>query len=134
MVGSWGWDVGDEEGEGDEAGGLTLEGEEGGVVRWTGDDGGGDDDGGWEILWEGEGDRERVKGGVRVSFERRWVKAEGEEGEETGKKQEAKTEEAGKGKAKGKTYTETTFEVTQTTVGVEQKRKKKEKQGEGKRT
>lgn len=46
IVGPWGWDAGEDGG----AGGLTMgEGEEG-VVNWV--QGG---EGGWQVLWEGEG-------------------------------------------------------------------------------
>lgn len=73
VVGPWGWDVGEEDGEGgwdvgeedgeSEAGGLTCEGREGGIAVFG--------EGGWEVRWEGEGGWEGE--GLRVSLERRWV-------------------------------------------------------------
>ena len=72
IVGSWGWDAGEEEGG---AGGLTLEGGKG-AVAVEGDEG-------WEIRWE-DGDGEVGGDGrrkVRVSLERKMV--DGEEGDES---------------------------------------------------
>ena len=69
IVGSWGWDAGEEGGPG----GLTLEGEEGAVAVETGD--------GWEVRWEdGNGDI-GVKGKTRltVSLERKMLDTTEEE-------------------------------------------------------
>lgn len=63
IVGSWGWDAGEEGG----AGGLTLDGREGAVAVETGD--------GWEIRWEGEDGKVGVQGRSRltVSLERKFL-------------------------------------------------------------
>lgn len=63
IVGSWGWDAGEEGG----AGGLTLEGAEG-AVAVEGDDG-------WEIRWEDEDGNVGVegRGKLTVSLERKML-------------------------------------------------------------
>ena len=63
IVGSWGWDAGEEGGPG----GLTLEGEEGAVAVETED--------GWEVRWEDENSEVGVKGKKKltVSLERKML-------------------------------------------------------------
>ena len=63
IVGSWGWDAGEEGG----AGGLTLEGDEGAVAVEADD--------GWEIRWEDEDRNIGVKGSSKltVSLERKML-------------------------------------------------------------
>ena len=63
IVGSWGWDAGEEGG----AGGLTLEGEEGAVTVEGG--------GGWEIRWEDDDRNVGVQGSSKltVSLERKML-------------------------------------------------------------
>ena len=69
IVGSWGWDAGEEGG----AGGLTLEGGEGAVAVQT--------DGGWEIRWEDEDQNIDVNGSLRltVSLERKMLEPKEED-------------------------------------------------------
>ena len=69
IVGSWGWDAGEEGG----AGGLTLEGGEG-AVAVEGDDG-------WEIRWEDEDRNIGGKGGSKltVSLERKMLEPKEED-------------------------------------------------------
>lgn len=69
VVGSWGWDAGEEGG----AGGLTLEGGEGAVAVET--------DGGWEIRWEDEDGKIGVEGKryLTVSLERKMLKPKEED-------------------------------------------------------
>ena len=56
IVGSWGWDAGEEGGPG----GLTLEGEEGAVAVETED--------GWEVRWEDENGEVGVKGKKKLTM------------------------------------------------------------------
>ncbi len=125
IVGPWGWEAGEEGG----AGGLTLEGNEGGVLVWMDMKEG--QDAGWKVLWEGNGEGEEIKGGISVSLERRWV--EGEEPKEEKK-------EAVKGKIitgkqdvggikdgseeKEIRQTETTFQLTNTSFPKKKKNDK----------
>lgn len=69
IVGSWGWDAGEEGG----AGGLTLEGGEGAVAVETDD--------GWEIRWEDEDRNIGVKGSLKltVSLERKMLEPKEED-------------------------------------------------------
>jgi len=69
IVGSWGWDTGEEGG----AGGLTLGGREGAVAVET--------ETGWEIRWEDEDEKVGVIGSSRlmISLERRFVELTAEE-------------------------------------------------------
>ena len=69
IVGSWGWDAGEEGG----AGGLTLEGGEGAVAVEADD--------GWEIRWEDEDRNVGVKGGLKltVSLERKMLEPKEED-------------------------------------------------------
>ena len=69
IVGSWGWDAGEEGG----AGGLTLEGKEG-AVAVEGTDG-------WEIRWEDEDRNIGVKGSLKltVSLERKMLEPKEED-------------------------------------------------------
>ena len=69
IVGSWGWDAGEEGG----AGGLTLEDGEG-AVAVEGDDG-------WEIRWEDEDRNIGVKGSLKltVSLERKMLEPKEED-------------------------------------------------------
>ena len=69
IVGSWGWDAGEEDG----AGGLTLEGHEGAVAVEGRD--------GWEIRWEDEDGRVGVEGRVKltVSLERKMLEPKEED-------------------------------------------------------
>lgn len=111
-MGSWGWT--EEEGEGrsgegeaEEPGGLTLDGEERFVVVEPGEKGGGgggtDGEGRWEGRWEVRWDKgddllkgvEGVEGRkvLRVSLERTFVeepKGQGKGGEKTGEKDKEK--------------------------------------------
>lgn len=107
VVGEWGWDVGEgdgdeeeEEGREEEGGGVTLNGVEGAVVKFR------EDEGGWEVLWEEDGGG-RVEGGLTVSLERRWVGDDNEgEGDGDGEGKEGKREETG-GKLEVRTYNAT---------------------------
>ena len=69
IVGSWGWDAGEEGG----AGGLTLEGGEGAVAVEADD--------GWEIRWEDEDRNIGVNGSLRltVSLERKMLEPKEED-------------------------------------------------------
>ena len=69
IVGSWGWDAGEEGG----AGGLTLEGEEGAVAV--------EGDNGWEIRWEDEDRNIAVRGSSKltVSLERKMLEPKEED-------------------------------------------------------
>ena len=69
IVGSWGWDAGEEGG----AGGLTLEGGEGAVAVEADD--------GWEIRWEDEDRNIGVKGSLNltVSLERKMLEPKEED-------------------------------------------------------
>lgn len=91
IVGSWGWDAGEEGG----AGGLTLEGGEGAVAVQTGE--------GWELRWENEEGKIRAKGSscLMVSLERKFVGLTDEE-----RRKQRLTEERVETKA---TFTPTTF-------------------------
>ena len=90
IVGSWGWDAGEEGGPG----GLTLEGGEGAVAVETGD--------GWEVRWEDENGEVGVKGKkmLTVSLERKILDVMEEE------------KEGGEGKA---VRTDSKFTLTNTT-------------------
>lgn len=114
VVGDWGWDLGDEEDGEAEGGGVTLKGEEGAVVRFR------EEDGGWEVLWEGleegEGGGGGIEGGLKVSLERRWVDDDedaggggGEGGKGEGGKEEEEKEE---GKLEIRTLNTTTTITT----------------------
>lgn len=114
IVGSWGWEAGEEGGPG----GLTLGDSEGGVAVWKekGEGGEGEEEeGGWEVRWEGD---ERVKGGLRISLDRQWVEEEEE------KVDQQKKEGENKGKEQEKSEPATTFQVTHTTVAATKKKKK----------
>lgn len=87
-------DEDEEEGGDGDGGGLTLRGAERAVVRFREDEDG-DGKGGWEILWEDEEEDEKeeggkgggvsrvekerrgrvkkIRGGLKVSLERKWV-------------------------------------------------------------
>ena len=69
VVGSWGWDAGEEGG----AGGLTLEGEEGAVAV--------EEDDGWEIRWEDEDRKIGLQGSSKlaVSLERKMLEPKEED-------------------------------------------------------
>lgn len=114
-MGSWGWEAGEEGGPG----GLTLENSEGGVAVWMDMGGGGEgeeEEGGWEVRWEGD---EGVKGGLRVSLDRKWV-----EEEEVEADQEKKNDEKMENDKEGK-EPEKTLQVTHTTMSASRKKKKK---------
>lgn len=113
IVGSWGWEAGEEGGPG----GLTLGNSEAGVAVWKENVQGGDgeEEGGWEVRWEGD---EGVKGGLRISLDRKWVEEEDE------KVSQEKKDEEKEGKEEKK-EPGTTFEVTHTTVAASKKKKKK---------
>lgn len=112
-MGSWGWEAGEEGGPG----GLTLGDSEAGVAVWKENVQGGDgeEEGGWEVRWEGD---EGVKGGLRISLDRKWVEEEEE------KVSQEKKDEEKEGKEEKK-EPGTTFEVTHTTVAASKKKKKK---------
>lgn len=95
IVGSWGWDAGEEGG----AGGLTLEGKERAVAVEL--------DGKWEIRWEDKDGKVGVQGRrkLTVSLERKFVELTEEEEQEQGREQ---------GK-EGEKRTETNIELTKTT-------------------
>lgn len=113
IVGSWGWEAGEEGGPG----GLTLGDSEDGMAVWKeqveGEEG--EEEGGWEVRWEGD---EGVKGGLRISLDRKWV-----EEQEVEVDQEKNDEK--EGKEKEKPDTGTAFQVTHTTVAASKKKKKK---------
>lgn len=114
-MGPWGWEAGEEGGPG----GLTLGNSESAVVTWKdkSEEGEGEEEeGGWEVRWEGD---EGVKGGLRVSMDRKWVEAEDEEVD-----QERKDDEK-KGKEKETKDAGKAFQVTHTTVTASKKKKKK---------
>ena len=98
IVGSWGWDAGEEGG----AGGLTLEGKEG-AVAVEGNDG-------WEIRWEDEDRNIGVKGSLKltVSLERKML-----EPKEEDKPVDARTTTAEDDKQVRRTNTD--IELTNTT-------------------
>ena len=97
IVGSWGWDAGEEGG----AGGLTLEGAEGAVAVEAGD--------GWEIRWEDEDGNAGVEGRrkVTISLERKML-----EPKEEDKPIHARAEERDDDQVK---RTNTNIEMTNTT-------------------
>ncbi|CAF9919259.1 hypothetical protein IMSHALPRED_004566 [Imshaugia aleurites] len=97
IVGSWGWDAGEEGG----AGGLTLEGAEGAVAVEAGD--------GWEIRWEDEDGNAGVEGRrkVTISLERKML-----EPKEEDKPFHARAEERDDDQVK---RTNTNIEMTNTT-------------------
>lgn len=103
IVGTWGWDAGEEGGPG----GLTLEGEEGAVAVETKD--------GWEVRWEDENGEVGVEGKKRltVSLERKMLDLTEEE------------KEGGEGKAVRTdskfTLTDNTFEGNIKTTGEPKK-------------
>ena len=74
IVGSWGWDAGEEGG----TGGLTLEGREGAVAV--------EGDGVWEIRWEDKDGNAGVEVGVKlaISLERKMVERREEDREREG--------------------------------------------------
>lgn len=75
IVGSWGWDAGEEGG----AGGVTLEGEEGAVAVETED--------GWEVRWEDENGKLGGSGKtmLQISLERKFIGLMKEEKKEQNK-------------------------------------------------
>ena len=90
IVGSWGWDAGEEGGPG----GLTLEEKEGAVAVETED--------GWEVRWEDENGEIGIKGQKKltVSLERKMLDV---------------TEEKEKEEAANEIRTDSTFTLTNTT-------------------
>ena len=103
VVGSWGWDAGEEGGPG----GLTLEGEEGAVAVDTED--------GWEVRWEDENGEINAKGKKKlsVSLERRLLDSTEEKKKEEGVN-ETRTDS-------NFTLTNTTFKSNKTTNGKPEK-------------
>lgn len=102
IVGSWGWDAGEEGGPG----GLTLEGKEGAVAVETED--------GWEVRWEDENGEIGVKGKkqLTVSLERQMLDSTEEKKEEGAN--EKRTDSSF-------TLTNTTFKSNKTTNGKPEK-------------
>ena len=103
IVGSWGWDAGEEGGPG----GLTLEGEEGAVAVETKD--------GWEVRWEDGKGEIGVKGKKKltVSLERKML----DTAEEEERDQEPKTVRTDS----NFTLTNTTFKSNKKTTGEPEK-------------
>ena len=102
IVGSWGWDAGEEGGPG----GVTLEGEEGAVAVET--------ENGWEIRWEDKNGDIGVEGKrkLTVSLERKMLEPSEEE------KQEQKTKATGAIKTDSNfTLTNITFQSNKKTTG-----------------
>ncbi|MCJ1462427.1 hypothetical protein MMC07_001028 [Pseudocyphellaria aurata] len=112
VVGSWGWEAGEEGGPG----GLTLGDSEGGVAVWQDKGEGEEEVGGWELRWEGD---EGIKGGLKVSLDRKWVEEVVVDKVDEENKMEPKAEE------KEKKEPGTTFQVTHTTVAATKKKKKR---------
>ena len=104
IVGSWGWDAGEEGGPG----GLTLEGEERAVAVET--------QAGWEVRWEDENGEIGVKGKKKltVSLERKMLDSTAEEKEKKEGANEIRTES-------NFTLTNTTFKSNKTTNGKPEK-------------
>ena len=104
IVGSWGWDTGEEGGPG----GLTLEGEERAVAVET--------QAGWEVRWEDENGEIGVKGKKKltVSLERKMLDSTAEEKEKKEGANEIRTES-------NFTLTNTTFKSNKTTNGKPEK-------------
>ena len=98
VVGSWGWDAGEEGG----AGGLTLEGGEGAVAVEA--------DEGWEIRWEDDSGNVGVEGRPRltISLERKMLEPKEEDIPEHARASEREDD-------KQITRTDTNIELTNTT-------------------
>ena len=104
IVGSWGWDAGEDGGPG----GLTLEGEEGAVTVKTED--------GWEVRWEDENGEIGIKGKKKlmVSLERKMLENTEDEKQKEGGAKAVKTDSTF-------TLTNTTFKSNKTTNGKPEK-------------
>ena len=120
IVGSWGWDAGEEGG----AGGLTLEGAEGAVAVEADD--------GWEIRWEDEDGNIGVKGSLKltVSLERKML-----EPKEDDKPVDARTTTVEDDKKARRTntnieLTNTTFQRSKKATGEPERVDKAVKKGE----
>lgn len=108
IVGSWGWDAGEEGG----AGGLTLEGREGAVAVEADD--------GWEIRWEDDDGKLGVDGRrkLTVSLERKMVEAKEED-----KPVHARASAGDDNYDVRRTDTNITFQRSETTTGKPEKDK-----------
>lgn len=120
VVGSWGWDAGEEGG----AGGLTLEGGEGAVAVETG--------GGWEIRWEdedgnagGEGRRRRLM----VSLDRKMLEPKEEDEPDLARAREREDDDQVRRTNTNIELTNTTFQRSKKSTGEPERVDKAVKKG-----